>query len=78
MIGRSEHQPDKGQRRRDLPEQLHRFAEQGKVDEGKTGDVAARVRQAGDQALLNRVVDHRKDDWENASPVPQRSFQECH
>ena len=66
MIHRSEHQPDPRDPGRDLSQQLKRLAKQRKVDEGKTGDVAAGVRQADDNALINGIVDYRKDDGDRA------------
>jgi hypothetical protein len=66
MIRRSKRQPDPRDLGRDSSHQLERLAEQGKIDEGKTGDVATGVRKADDNALINGVVDYRKDDWDPA------------
>src|SRR5262249_23857402 len=47
--------------RLDLLELLQPFPDQGEVDECEAGDVAARTRHVGDEALSDWIVEHSED-----------------
>src|SRR5262245_60548654 len=57
--------------RGDLLEHLQPFPDQGEVDEGEAGDVAARTRHAADEALSDWIVDHTEDNRDGAGRLFQ-------
>ena len=74
VIGRGlwiEHEHHPPDARGDLLKHLQPFPDQGKFDECETGDVSARTPQAGDEALSERIIDHRKDDRDSAGRLFQ-------
>jgi hypothetical protein len=43
-------------------EQFQRLSKHRVLEEGKAGDIAARTRQARNEALPDRIIDQHKDD----------------
>src|SRR5205807_1595015 len=56
---------------RDLLEQLEPFRADAELEQGKSGDVAARARQALDKAGADRITDHGEHDWGYAGGMLQ-------
>jgi hypothetical protein len=57
---------------RHLLEQLQPLPHHGELDEGEAGDVATWTRQACDEALTERIVDHSDDNRDGAGRLFQR------
>jgi 3'-5' exonuclease len=57
---------DPGHARRDLPEQLQPFAAQRALSHDKTGGVAARPREACDEATADRIGNNRENNRNDA------------
>src|SRR6516164_9297539 len=57
--------------RRNLLEQFHPFAADRGFNSRKSGEVAARMRQALDQTATEGVADVHEYDWDGASLLPQ-------
>jgi hypothetical protein len=56
----------------ELLEQLQPFPAQAVFEQEETGGVAARLRQAIDEAGTDRIDDGREHDWHGAGGLQQR------
>src|SRR5215472_1420321 len=56
-----------------LLEHLNPFSDQGKINEGEAGDIAAGARQGGHETLSNWIVNEAKYDWDGVGCL----FQGC-
>jgi hypothetical protein len=63
--------------RRDVPEHRQPFADDARLEQQKARDIAARSRQAGDQARADRVDDTHKHDRDRAGLPLQRGDDRC-
>jgi hypothetical protein len=59
--------------RGNLLEHLNPFSDQGKINEGEAGDIAAGARQGGHETLSNWIVNEAKHDWDGVGCL----FQGC-